>query len=246
LISVLFLISLLAVSCSNANKTGSGDNNSGNGGSGIGGDGSTTPTPEGIAKYAGTWTAKFNATASYKVIIGTDGKVTIDDGSLTTKEATDITENGNTYTMSVQHIVGGEHSTVTIIFTDEKSGTINDTYDFYGNGVIKKQNGGNKGLWYYSGTWEFQETNPGAEKGTIVIAEDSSVTFTIAQKPYTTKYVTDKGNETYEVKFVDEDPNDGISSTLILTLKFNNDDNTGSYEAKLDDIISSGTLTKQK
>ncbi|MBW5382866.1 hypothetical protein E6A46_05900 [Brachyspira pilosicoli] len=123
---------------------------------------------------------------------------------------------------------------------------MNDTYDFYGNGVIKKQNGGNKGLWYYSGTWEFQETNPGAEKGTIVIAEDSSVTFTIAQKPYTTKYVTDKGNETYEVKFVDEDPNDGISSTLILTLKFNNDDNTGSYEAKLDDIISSGTLTKQK
>ncbi|WP_157144305.1 hypothetical protein [Brachyspira pilosicoli] len=245
LISILFLSSILVLSCSNANKTGSGDNNSGNGGSGTGGDGGTTPTPEGIAKYAGTWTAKFNATASYKVIIGTDGKVTIDDGSLTTKEATDITENGNTYTMSVQHIVGGEHSTVTIIFTDEKSGTINDTYDFYGNGVIKKQNGGNKGLWYYEGTWILtpnQQPAQAAQNPNIIIGNDGSVTF----DKYISTNVTNKGNEIYEVKFVDEDPNAGISSTLILTLKFNNDDNTGSYEAKLDDIISSGTLTKQK
>ena len=44
---VLFLISALAVSCSNADKTGSGDNNSGIG------DGGTTP--QGIAKYEGTW-----------------------------------------------------------------------------------------------------------------------------------------------------------------------------------------------
>ena len=44
---VLFLISTLAVSCSNADKTGSGDNNSGIGGGGT--------TPQGIAKYAGTW-----------------------------------------------------------------------------------------------------------------------------------------------------------------------------------------------
>ncbi|SUW00674.1 hypothetical protein [Brachyspira pilosicoli] len=246
--SILFLSSILVLSCSNASKTGSGDNNSGNGGSGTGGDGGTTPTPEGIAKYAGTWTAKFDANNSYEVIINTDGKVTIDNGSVTKKEATDIKKEAeNKYTMNVQHSTGIEASTVTITFTDEKSGTITDTSDAFGGGivgVIKKQNGGNKGLWYYSGTWGFQETNPGTEKGTIIIQEDGSVSFEIQQQPpYTSKDVTDKGNETYEVKFVDETD----TETLILTLKFNNDDDsTGSYEAKLNNITSTGTLTKQK
>ncbi|MBW5391232.1 hypothetical protein [Brachyspira pilosicoli] len=246
LVSILFLSSILVLSCSNANKTGSGDNNSGNGGSGTGGDGGTTPTPEGIAKYAGTWTAKFDANSSYKVIIGTDGKVTIDNGSINKKEATDIVESGNTYTMKVQHIPNVD-DTITITFTDVISGSITDTSDAFGGGivgVIKKQNGGNKGLWYYSGTWGFQETNPGTEKGTIIIQEDGSVSFEIQQQPpYTSKDVTDKGNETYEVKFVDETD----TETLILTLKFNNDDDsTGSYEAKLNNITSTGTLTKQK
>ncbi|MEI0581192.1 hypothetical protein [Brachyspira pilosicoli] len=42
LISFLFLLTVLAISCSNADKTGSADNNIGNGGSSTGGSGSGT------------------------------------------------------------------------------------------------------------------------------------------------------------------------------------------------------------
>ncbi|MBW5377792.1 hypothetical protein E6A45_03920 [Brachyspira pilosicoli] len=248
LVSILFLSSILVLSCSNANKTGSGDNNSGNGGSGTGGDGGTTP--QGIAKYAGTWTAKFTyssgSISSYYVIIGSDGTVIIKDTAGETK-AENITESGNTYTMTVKHGSTVEPSNITITFDTDNSGAIND--DTIGGeviGVIKKQNGGNKGLWYYEGSWNFQETTtvePGS--GTIIIGEDGSVSFEIQQQqpPYTSKDVTDKGNETYEVKFIGESD----AETLILTLKFN-DDTNGSYEVKIIDTqkTTTGTLTKQK
>ncbi|MEI0794726.1 hypothetical protein R4L75_02185 [Brachyspira pilosicoli] len=247
LVSILFLSSILVLSCSNADKTGSGDNNSGNGGSGTGGDGGTTPTPEGIAKYAGTWTAKFTDSSTggintYYIIIGNDGNVKTKDDVSGEKAVENIMDLGNnTFSMTVYHS-SSITADITIVFIDSNSGTIND--DTIGNGVIRKQNNGNKGLWYYSGTWGFQETNPGTEKGTIIIQEDGSVSFEIQQQPpYTSKDVTDKGNETYEVKFVDETD----TETLILTLKFNkDDDSTGSYEAKLNNITSTGTLTKQK
>ncbi|MEI0609069.1 hypothetical protein [Brachyspira pilosicoli] len=236
LISVLFLVSVLAVSCSNADKTGSGDNNSGNGGSGTGGDGGTTPTPEGIAKYAGTWTAKFDANNSYEVIINTDGKVTIDDGSGTKKEATDIIESGNTYTMKVKHSSATDFVEVTITFTDANNGTIQD--EQYNSGVIRKQNGGNKGLWYYEGNWALtpsQQPAQATQNPTITISNDGAVTF----GDDTSTSVTNKGNEEYDIKFdiIDE------GKIFTLTLKFSSDNNgTFSFSGS---ISSSGTMTKQ-
>ncbi|MBW5382867.1 hypothetical protein [Brachyspira pilosicoli] len=242
LISVLFLISLLAVSCSNANKTGSGDNNSGNGGSGIGGDGSTTPTPEGIAKYAGTWTAKFNANSSYIVIIDNDGKVTIDNGSINKKEATDIVESGNTYTIKIQHITGVD-DTITITFTDVISGSITDTSDAFGagaSGVIRKQNNGNKGLWYYEGTWILTPNQQPAQaepNPTITIGNDGSVTYSNEKSTD----VTDKGNETYEVKFTPESERESI-----LTLIFGDDHIRGTFTLSIPkETPINGTMTKQ-
>ena len=153
LFSILFLSSILVLSCSNAGKTGSGDNNSGNGGSstgdggtgtggtgdsgtGTGGTGDGGTTPQGIAKYAGIWTATFNENTSYEVVIGNDGTVTIKDGTSNPKQATDITENGNTYTMNVQH---GKDvvANVTIIFDNGNSGTIDD--ESFLKGTITKK-----------------------------------------------------------------------------------------------------------
>ncbi|WP_232470107.1 hypothetical protein [Brachyspira pilosicoli] len=134
LISVLFLISVLAISCSNVDKTGSGDNNSGNGGSGTGGDGGTTPTPEGIAKYAGTWIAQFGLNKSYNVIIGSDGSVKIKDEAGETK-AENIQGSGNKYTMSVQH-GANVIANVTITFNNDNSGNIDD--ESIGEGTISK------------------------------------------------------------------------------------------------------------
>lgn len=110
---VLFLISALAVSCSNADKTGSGDNNSGIG------DGGTTP--QGIAKYEGTW------------------------------QLTDLVP--------------------TTILT---------------------------------------------------ISNNGAVTYRVETSTSVADSVTDKGNETYEVKFVDKD-RPGPGGTLTLTLTFKND-----------------------
>ena len=138
---VLFLISVLAVSCSNADKTGSGDNNSGIG------DGSTTP--QGIKKYVGTWI---------------------------------------------------------LTPTVEQSASANWTMDIKNDGTI--------------------DLNIGT------------------QQQQSISDITDKGNETYDVKFVDKDPGPG---TLILTLKFNND-TSGTFTTS--DIGSNdhlnGTMTKQK
>ncbi len=124
LILVLFLVGILAVSCSNADKTGSGDNNSG------------STTPQGIAKYEGTW------------------------------QLTDLVP--------------------TTILTISNNGEV--TY-------IDK----------------------------------------------TSRDVTDKGNETYEVKFVDKDRPAGPGGILTLTLTFNND--TGTF-SNSDGLKSN--MTKQK
>lgn len=145
LVSILFLSSILVLSCSNAGKTGSGDNNSGNGGSSTGGDGGTGTggtgdggtTPQGIAKYAGTWTATFDEKTSYEVVISNDGSVTIKDGSQNTKQATDIVESGNTYTMKIDHGTATDID-VTITFNNESSGTIDD--GSFGKGSIQKNN----------------------------------------------------------------------------------------------------------
>lgn len=134
LVSILFLSSILVLSCSNANKTGSGDNNSGNVGGGTGGDGGTTITPDGIAKYAGTWIAQFGLNKSYNVIIGSDGSVKIKDEAGETK-AENIQGSGNKYTMSVQH-GANVIANVTITFNNDNSGNIDD--ESIGEGTISK------------------------------------------------------------------------------------------------------------
>lgn len=102
-----------------------------------------------------------------------------------------------------------------------------------------------QGISKHAGTWNFKEdSSTGTGSGTITIKEDGSVTFEIKQKPYTSKNVVNKGSETYEAKFVDEDPNGEISSTLILTLTFNSDNKTGSYSID-DGTVHNGKLTKQ-
>ena len=53
--------------------------------------------------------------------------------------------------------------------------------------------------------------------------------------------VTDKGNETYDVKFVDQGPNPG---TYILTLKFN-DDTSGTFSISDGQDTFNGTIRKQ-
>ena len=141
LISFLFLLTVLAISCSNADKTGSADNNIGNGGSSTGGSGSGTgdggTTTQGIEKYAGTWTATFNGGLNtYNIIIGNNGTVTIKDISET--KAENIQGSGNKYTMTIQHFSGGEPLTITITFDNETSGDIYD--EDFGDGTITKNN----------------------------------------------------------------------------------------------------------
>ncbi|MEI0612725.1 hypothetical protein [Brachyspira pilosicoli] len=133
LVSILFLSSILVLSCSNANKTGSDDNNSGNGGTGTGGDGGTTP--QGIAKYAGTWIAQFGVNKSYNVIIGTDGSVKIKDEAGETK-AENVQGSGNKYSMDVKHNSNLDPFVVTITFESDSSGTIDD--GLIGEGTISK------------------------------------------------------------------------------------------------------------
>ncbi|WP_157151194.1 hypothetical protein [Brachyspira sp. SAP_772] len=137
---ILFLSSILVLSCSNTNKTGSGDNNSSNNGSGSGtggiGDGGTTP--QGIAKYAGTWTATFDGgLTTYDIIISTDSSVKIKDEAGETK-AENIQGSENTYTMTVQHGSTVDPSNITITFESDNSGNITD--EDFGSGTISKNN----------------------------------------------------------------------------------------------------------
>ncbi|WP_157159327.1 hypothetical protein [Brachyspira pilosicoli] len=243
LVSILFLSSILVLSCSNADKTGSGDNNSGNGGSGTGGDGGTTPTPEGIAKYAGTWTAKFTDSSTggintYYIIIGNDGKVKTKDDVSGEKAVENIMDLGNnSYSMNVQHS-SSVTVEVTIIFSNTNSGTIEDGQ--YGKGDIRKQNNGNKGLWYYEGTWTLtanQQPAQAAPNPTITIGNDGSVTYSNEKSTD----VTDKGNEIYEVKFTPEGEGESI-----ITLKFT-DDSNGSFTLSIPNTPNiNGKMTKQQ
>ena len=123
LILVLFLMSVLTISCSNKDKTG---------------DGGTTQTPEGIAKYAGTWTATFdNGMTTYDIIIGTNGIVIIKD-TAGERKAENVQGSGNKYTMNVQHGSTVDPSIVTITFESDNSGTIDD--ESFGKGTITKNN----------------------------------------------------------------------------------------------------------
>ncbi|ADK31423.1 hypothetical protein [Brachyspira pilosicoli] len=104
LISVLFLISVLAVSCSSKDKTGS-----------------DSSTSKGLAHYAGTWILKETTTGS-----GGGTMVIAEDGSVNLKElnlnSTNVTDRGNeTYSIVFTNTDG----TVTLIlkFTSDTTGS---------------------------------------------------------------------------------------------------------------------------
>lgn len=104
-------------------------------------------------------------------------------------------------------------------------------------------NTSSKGLGYYAGTWvtTAQQVNNDI---ILIISSDGSVSIGEAATGPADKStdVTDKGNETYDVKFVDQDPNPG---TYILTLKFN-DDTSGTFSISDGQDTFNGTITKQK
>ena len=136
-------MSVLAVSCSNADKTGSGDNNSGNGGTGTGGIGDGGTTPQGIAKYEGTWQPTAQLNRDIILIISSDSSVSIEEtNKKPIDKSTDVTDKGNeTYEVK---FVGKGTDPVKLIFTlkfdNDTSGTcsISDGQDTF-NGTIRKQ-----------------------------------------------------------------------------------------------------------
>lgn len=118
---VLFLISTLAVSCSNADKTGSGDNNRGIG------DGSTTP--QGIAKYEGTWQLT-DLVPTTILTISNNGAVTYR-VETSTSVADSVTDKGNE-TYEVKFVNKdrpgpGGTLTLTLTFKNDTSGTFSNS-----------------------------------------------------------------------------------------------------------------------
>ena len=136
LVSVLFLMSVLAVSCSNADKTGSGDNNSGIG------DGGTTP--QGIAKYAGIWQLTDDAKLTTTLTISSNGAVTYR-VETSTSVADSVADKGNeTYEVKFVdkvHPAGpGGIWTLTLTFNNDTSGTFSNSDGSKGNMTKQKNN----------------------------------------------------------------------------------------------------------
>ena len=125
---VLFLISALAVSCSNADKTGSGDNNSG------------STTPQGIAKYEGTWQLTDDEKLTTILTISNNGAVTYYGGT-----STNVTNNRNeTYEVKFVDKNGpagpGGILTLTLTFNNDTSGTFSNSDGPKGNMTKQKNN----------------------------------------------------------------------------------------------------------
>lgn len=126
LVLVLFLISVLAVSCSNADKTGSGDNNSG------------STTPQGIEKYEGTWQLT-DAELTTILTISNNGAVTHSG-----ETSTDVADKGNkTYEVKFvdkDHPAGpGGILTLTLTFNNDTSGTFSNSDGSKGNMTKQKK-----------------------------------------------------------------------------------------------------------
>ena len=125
---VLFLVSVLAVSCSNADKTGSGDNNSG------------STTPQGIAKYEGTWQLTDDEKLTTILTISNNGAVTYID-----KTSTNVANKGNkTYEVKFEDkdkpAGPGGILTLTLTFNNDTSGTFSNSDGSKGNMTKQKNN----------------------------------------------------------------------------------------------------------
>lgn len=124
---VLFLISALAVSCSNADKTGSGDNNSG------------STTPQGIAKYEGTWQLT-DAELTTILTISNNGAVTYY-GETSTNVANNRNETYEVKFVDKDGPAGpGAILTLTLTFNNDTSGTFSNSDGSKGNMTKQKNN----------------------------------------------------------------------------------------------------------
>ena len=123
---VLFLISALAVSCSNADKTGSGDNNSG------------STTPQGIAKYEGTWQLT-DLVPTTILTISNNGAVTYY-GETSTNVANNRNETYEVKFVDKDHPAGpGGILTLTLTFNNDTSGTFSNSDGSKGNMTKQKK-----------------------------------------------------------------------------------------------------------
>ena len=125
---VLFLVSVLAVSCSNADKTGSGDNNSG------------STTPQSIAKYEGTWQLTDDEKLTTILTISNNGAVTYYGGT-----STNVANNRNeTYEVKFVDKNGpagpGGILTLTLTFNNDTSGNFSNSDGPIGNMTKQKNN----------------------------------------------------------------------------------------------------------
>lgn len=118
MISVIFVLSLITLSCSSKDNT-------------------TSPISknEGIKKHAGTWNVVFTDEPDYgySILIGKDGSVILMNYKAYVYNIKDL--GGDKYSMDV---FSGADFTITLTFSDQNSGTILDSLS--GEGTISKIN----------------------------------------------------------------------------------------------------------
>ena len=113
---VLFLVSVLAVSCSNADKTGS-----------------DSSTSKGLGYYAGTWQLT-PTTANLTITISNDGTVTFRDD-----KSANVADKGNeTYEVKFSP-ANEEESILTLTFTSDTTGTFSFSGSISSSGTMTKQ-----------------------------------------------------------------------------------------------------------
>ena len=77
----------------------------------------------------------------------------------------------------------------------------------------------------------------------LTISNNGAVTYRVETSTSVADSVTNKGNETYEVKFEDKVSPAGPGGILTLTLTFNDDNTSGTFSIS---DGSKGNMTKQK
>ncbi|MEI0530389.1 hypothetical protein R4I97_02390 [Brachyspira pilosicoli] len=128
LISVLFLVTVLAVSCSNADKTGDG-----------------TQTAQGIAKHAGTWDFKEDSstggTGSGTITIKEDGSVNVNTKGVDFNGNNAMDKGNETYDVILTYSTSTLTLTLTLMFnSDNKTGSYSiDDGNKLHTGTITKQ-----------------------------------------------------------------------------------------------------------
>ncbi len=96
-----------------------------------------------------------------------------------------------------------------------------------------------QGIAKYEGTWQLTDLVPTT---ILTISNNGAVTYRVETSTSVADSVTDKGNETYEVKFEDKDGPAGPGGILTLTLTFNDDNTSGTF---INSDGPKGSMTKK-